>query len=180
MSRMASAWLEIIEQILGDFYVLDNATPDWLVDGETGRRLKVDQLYPELGLALHFKGSLGAARSVHLDEIELLEKDVRDTLRARLCHRAGIALVVVDAESDAPGDALNQLHTVLSAAARRIAQREVAKEAKLSLLPRVASAKETCQRILAQVSSPEDLMPFVQAWEDRQFGQGESSAAVNY
>jgi len=177
---MASAWLEIIEQILGDFYVLDNATPDWLVDRETGRRLKVDRLYPELGLALRFKGSLGVARSAYPDEIELLEENVRDTLRARLCHRAGIALVVIDAESDAPGDALNQLHTALSAAARRIAQREVAKEAKLSLLPRVASAKETCQRILAGVSSPKDLMPFVQAWEDRQFSQGESDAAVNY
>jgi hypothetical protein len=171
MSQTASAWLEIIEQTLGEFHTVDNATPDWLVDAETGRRLKVDKLYPEVGIAIRFKGSLSAPQSATLDEMDLIEEMARDEIRARLCHQAGIALVVIDADSDTPGRALAEMRSALSAAARRIAQRRVAQEAKLSLLPRIASAKAACQRLLDVVSTPEDLLPFAKAWEDRQFGQ---------
>jgi hypothetical protein len=179
MSQTASAWLEIIEQILGGFHAVDNATPDWLVDEETGRRLKVDKLYPELGIAVRFKGSLSAPRSADLDEMDLMEDAARDEIRARLCREAGIALVVIDADSDAPGRALARMHVALSAATRRIAQRRVVQEAKSSLLPRIASGKATCRRVMNAVSSPEDLLPFAKAWEDRQFGGGDSGALAN-
>jgi hypothetical protein len=171
MSRTIAAWLEIVEQILGEFHTVDNATPDWLVDQESGRRLKVDKLYPELGTAIRVKGLLGTSRSRDLDEMELMEEAIRDEIRARLCHEAGISLIVVDADSDAPGRALAEIHTALSTATRRIAQRRVAQEAKSSLLPRVASAKAACRRIMNVVSSPEDLLPFAQAWENGQFGE---------
>ena len=171
MSRTTAAWLEIVEQILGKFHTVDNATPDWLVDPESGRRLKLDKLYPELGIAIRFKGLLGASRSRDLDEMELMDEAIHDEIRARLCHKASIALVVVDADSDAPGRALAEMHTALSAATRRIAQRRVAQEAKSALLPRVAFAKTACRRIMNAVSSPQDLLPYAQAWEDRQFGE---------
>lgn len=180
MSQTASAWLEIIEQILGEFHAVDNATPDWLVDPETDRRLKVDKLYPELGIAIRFEGSLSTPQSAVLNEIDLMEKAARDEIRARLCHQAGIALMVVDADSDTPGEVLAEMRIALSAAARRIAQRRVTQEAKLSLLPRIASAKAACERILDIVSAPEDLLPFAKAWEDRQFGQEDEGAPVNY
>jgi len=171
MSRIAAAWLEIIEQILGAFHAVDNATPDWLVDQTSGRRLKVDRLYPELGIAIRFKGLLGASRSTDLDEMDLMEEATRDEARARLCRQAGIALVVIDADSNVPGRTLADMHTALSAAMRRIAQQRVAQETKSSFLPRIASAKATCRRVMNAVSSPEDLLPFAQAWEDRQFDE---------
>ena len=180
MSQTANAWLEIIEQILGGFHTVDNATPDWLVDEETGRRLKVDKLYPALGIAVRFKGSLSAPRSADLDEMDLMEEAARDEIRARLCREAGIALVVIDADSDAPGRVLAETHTALSAAIRRIAQRRVAQEAKSSLLPRIASAKAACRRVMDAVSSPEDLLSFAQAWEDRQFGGQDNGTPVDY
>jgi hypothetical protein len=180
MSRTANAWLEIIEQILGEFHVVDNATPDWLVDAETGRRFKVDRLYPELGMAIRFTGSISAPQSAVLDEMDLMEERTRDEIRARLCHQAGIALIVIDADSDDPGKVLAEMRIALSAAARRIAQRRVAQKAKLSLLPRIASAKATCRHLQDVVSTPEDLLPFAKAWENRQFGQGDSKAPVTY
>jgi hypothetical protein len=180
MSKTASAWLEILEQILGGFYAVDNATPDWLVDEKTDRRLKVDKLYPELGMAVRFRGSLSASHSASLDEMDLMEEATRDEIRLRLCREAGIALVVIDADSNTPGRALSEIRTALSAATRRVAQQRVSQEAKSSLLPRIASAKGVCRRILADVSSPEDLFPFAQAWEDRQFGGADSSTAVNF
>ncbi len=179
MSQTANAWLEIMEQILGEFQVTNNVTSDWLVDGEAGRRLKVDRLYPELGLAIRFKGSLSVARSARLDEIDLMEEAARDEIRARLCRQAGIALLVIDAESDTPGGTLAEIRTALNAAARRIAQRWVAQEARLSLFPRIASAKVTCQRILSVVSSLEDLLPFAEAWEGRPFAQKNDGAPAN-
>ena len=69
MSQSANAWLEIVERVFGGFCVVENATPDWLVDSETGRRFKVDKLYPELGLAIRFKGSLGTKIGVSAEFI---------------------------------------------------------------------------------------------------------------
>jgi hypothetical protein len=177
MSQIANAWLDIVARILGEFQTAENATPDWLVDGETGRRLKVDRLYPELGLTIRFKGSLSASRSAKLDEIDLLEEATRDEIRARLCRQAGVALVTIDAEGDAPGKVLAEICTALSAAARRIAQRRVAREAKLFLLPRIASAKATCRRILSVVSLSEDLFSFAEAREGKQFGEEDNNGA---
>lgn len=177
MSQTANAWLEIIERILGQFHSMENATPDWLVDPATGRRFKVDRLYPELAIAIRFKGSLAVAA---LDEMELMEEAARDETRAHLCRQAGIALVMIDASVDASGQALVEIRKALSAAARRIAQRRVAKEAKLDLLPRIASAKMACQRISEAISSPEDLLSFAKAWEDRQFGKKGGEAPPSY
>jgi hypothetical protein len=180
MSQTANAWLEIVERVLGGFHAVENATPDWLVDSETGRRFKVDKLYPELGLAIRFRGSLGVPGGIPLDEIELMEVAARDEMRAHLCRQVGVALVMIDANNDAPAKALVEICTALSAAARRIAQRRVAQEAKLNLLPRIASAKTACQRILSAVLLPDDLFSFAQAWEDRQFEQKDGGLPVNY
>jgi hypothetical protein len=179
MSQTANAWLEIVERILGEFHVVENATPDWLVDSETGRRFKVDRLYPELGLAIRFKGSLGLPGVAALDEIDLMEEAARDEMRAELCRQAGIMPVMINTDSDAPREALDEVLTALSAAARRIAQRRVAQEAKLDLLPRVAAAKTTCQEIMDVVSSPEDLVSFAEAWEDRQFAEESAASLLN-
>lgn len=175
--QTANAWLEILEQILGEFPAVDNATPDWLVDPETDRRLKVDKLYPELGVAIRFKGM---SHPVDLDELDQMEEAARSEVRARLCRQAGIALVEIDTDSDAPGKALDDMRTALSAAARRIAQRQVSQEAKRSLLPRIAWAKTTCQRIQNAVSLPQGLLSFAQAWEDRQFGQDDGAVQISY
>jgi hypothetical protein len=180
MSQTASAWLEIIEQTLGQFHAVDNATPDWLVDADTDRRLKVDKLYPELGIAIRFKGSVTKPQSAVLDAMDLMDERNRDETRIRLCHQAGIALLMIDTDSDNPGDMLAEMHSALSAAARRIAQRRVARKAKLSLLPRIASAKAVCQQLLNTVSTPEDLLPLAEAWERRQFRQENKGSAANY
>ncbi len=169
MSQTANAYLEIIEQILGEFHAVENATPDWLVDSNTGRRFKVDRLYPELGIAIRFKGILDQSGKSALDEIELMEETGRDETRARLCRQADIALVMLNVEENTPSKTLNEIHTALSAAARRIAQRRVAQRSKLDLLPRIASAKIKCRRILSEISSPKGILSLAQAWENRQF-----------
>jgi len=180
MSQTAAAWLEIVERVLGEFLVVENATPDWLVDSETGRRFKVDRLYPELGIAIRFKGSWGLPGGGGLDEIELMEERAHDEMRAHLCRQAGIALVTINPSDDDPAEVLGKMRAALSAAARRIAQRRVAQTAKLTLLPRIASAKMACQRVHDTISSPEDLLSFAKAWEDRQFEKQEFLLPIRY
>ena len=158
-------WLKIIEQILGEFHTLNNAAPDWLVDAETGSRLIVDRLYPELGLVIRFKG---AVRAEPQGEIAFMKESARDAIYERLCRQADMALVVIDPESDTPARALAELRTVLNAASRRIAQRKVAREAKLALLPRIASAKTACQRIAGAISSPDGLQALTQTGMEEQ------------
>ena len=150
LSQTVDSKLDVIERVLGEFIVLDNVMPDWLVDPKTGRRLVIDKLYPELGIAIRFKGALEGRgdRSKGADH---------DKLVADLCRRAGFALVAVDAGGDAFSQTLAEMRTALSAAARRVAQQRVAREVKLDLLPRIASAKSTCQRLLeamAEAPSP--------------------------
>jgi peptide/nickel transport system permease protein len=138
MQHRASKWRAIIDQIFDGFIPVDNATPDWLAVPGTGRRLSVDVLYPELGIAFWLR-----------DSSDDLQKDeaVRGGMRAALCRQAGIILVVVDGEPNAQSPTLAEICTALSAVARRVAHQRGAREAKLALLPRIASAKAKCQQI---------------------------------
>jgi peptide/nickel transport system permease protein len=135
MLQRARTGRNIVKQVLGQFMVVDNAAPDWLLDPETGRQLAVDKLYPELGIAIGFKNSQGTPP--------------RDETLAALCRQAGIKLILMRDGDQTTGQALTEIQTALSTAARRVAQRLVAREAKLDLLPRIASAQATCQQILS-------------------------------
>jgi peptide/nickel transport system permease protein len=151
MQQSANAWRAIIDQIFDDFIPVDNATPEWLEVPATGQQLGVDILYPELGIAVWFKGSL---------DILQPHEGARGGMRATLCRQAGIILIVVDGELNAQSRTFAQTRAALSAVARRVAQQQGAREAKLALLPRIASAKATCEQICEDLSTnPSEYTP---------------------
>jgi peptide/nickel transport system permease protein len=123
-----------IEQVFAEFQSVENATPGWLEDPRSGSRLAVDVLYPELGIAIQFRDH-PAERASH----ELL---------ADLCRQAGAWLVTLDPQAEIPARTLFDLRTALSSVARRVAQWEGPPEVKLRIMPRIASAKATCQQLL--------------------------------
>jgi hypothetical protein len=139
VSQRASTGLEIVEQVFGEFLAVDKTAPNWLVEPSTNRRLVVDRLYPELGIVIQFNDSPAASPWIGV---------ISDTELEGLCRQAGVALVKVDAHGDISAQTLVTMRDALSAAARRVAQRPVAREAKLDLVPRIASAKATCHRLL--------------------------------
>ena len=145
MQQRASTWRAIIDQIFDGFIPVDNVAPDWLEVPGTGRRLSVDILYPELGIAVWFKNSR-----------DVLQRDdvARGGMRATLCRQAGIILIVADGDFSAQSPTLAQTRAALSAVARRVAQQKGAREVKLALLPRIASAKATCEQICEDLSKP--------------------------
>jgi peptide/nickel transport system permease protein len=129
-----------VERILAGFLVAAEVAPTWLVDAETGLSLTIDRLYPELGLAIWYRDARVPSRH-------------EERLRA-LCRQAGISLVVVQPEEPPTHQALVQLHAALSAAARRVAQQRGARQVKLDLLPRIASAKALCRRLMEASPAP--------------------------
>lgn len=143
MTDAKHAGRDMVDRVLGEFIAIENAAPAWLVNPATGRHLAVDRLYPQLGLAVHF--------TPHQRSAETCE-----TLAA-LCRQAGMTLVAVESDGAVSPQTLSELRTALNTAARRIAQQRTARKAKLSLLPRIASAQATCQQLLT--AAPEQRLP---------------------
>ena len=57
-------WREVLARIFAGCDAKYAVTPEWLVNPDTGRRLKLDCLYPEIGVAVRFVGLEGTAASV--------------------------------------------------------------------------------------------------------------------
>jgi peptide/nickel transport system permease protein len=137
---------------------VDSATPDWLEVPETGRRLMVDKLYPQLGIAVWFKGYRHGRQQDQLTYEQTL---------SRLCHRAGFALIVLNAKDEISVQKLAEINTALSTSARHIAQGKAAPETKADLLPRIAAAKATCRRIQEKLSSRPQARQTSIRWQQR-------------
>ena len=129
---------EAIEQVFKEFQPVEYATPGWLEDPGSGSRLAVDILYPELGIAIQFTDHRAARSS--------------NELLADLCHQAGAWLVTLDPQAEISARTLSELRTALSSVARRVAQWGGPLEVKLRIIPRISSAKTTCQQLLDQPS----------------------------
>ncbi len=125
---------EVLEEVLGDFWAVEDAQADWLVETGTGERFTVSWLYPELGLAVSFGMDGGRASRVLAD----------------LCRRAGIALVTMEADQPVSSMAMREMLVALSGTSRRVAQQLGAHQVKLDLMPQIAIAKAACQRFLEQ------------------------------
>jgi peptide/nickel transport system permease protein len=144
MQQSANVWRAIIDQIFDGFIPVDAATADWLEVPGTGHKLDVDILFPELGIAVWFEDS---------QDVLLPHEVAPGGMRATLCHQAGIFLIVAGGELNAKSRTLAQTRAALSAVARRVAQQKGAQKAKLALLPRIASAKATCDQICNDLSA---------------------------
>jgi ABC-type dipeptide/oligopeptide/nickel transport system permease component len=139
------SWAGALTRVFGDFVSIEDVVPRWLVEPGTGRRLGVDVLYPELGIALWFKGPRGQARTGSSEHGVTL---------ADLCRRAGVCLVVIDTAAAVDSQTLLEIRAALSSTARRVAQQQGARRVKQDLLPRIASAKTTCQKIIDDLAKP--------------------------
>jgi peptide/nickel transport system permease protein len=161
--QTAQTGQQLVEQVFADFMAVDDARPDWLVEPTTGRSHVVDRLYPELGIAIRFNEGPMATRR---------DMTSRDGSLRKLCRQAGVSLVVMDAQGDVSRRALDEIYAALSATARRVAQQKGAPAVKLDLLPRIASAKATCQQYIQSVeqvakSRPKHRIGRWQRWQRR-------------
>jgi len=162
------AWQEILARIFEGFEVREDFSPSWMVNPYTGRRLKLDRYYPELGIALRFVGGLRTQnRRVSDEEWETEEK--RDAIREWLCEKQGVALVRIDPEHTEPRQQVWRIRAALSHTSRMLAQSDVSLEYKRTLAPRIAAARRRCEEIARRLNRPEDLRQFAELWQDRNY-----------
>lgn len=161
------AWREILARTMQDFAVETDVSPAWLVNPATNRRLKLDLLYPEVGLAVRFVG-LTAKGQPKQSDWELQEEAQRDQTREELCRQHGVELLLLDADHPDPGEQMRRLRTILSRLSRILAQSARPDLDKQALTPRLAEARGRLDDIARRVKSPDNLALFAELWRDRE------------
>jgi hypothetical protein len=164
-----NAWREILTRVFDGFTVEYDVTPDWLVNPETKRRLKLDLLYPEIGIAIRFHGLQGRERHQRPSLKEEQQQKTRDAVRADLCEAYGITLVNINVEGGEPKAILRELSMVLSNSSRRLAKSDLPATHKGTLIEQVSQARSRLDDIARRVRRTQDLKLYAELWQDRQY-----------
>jgi len=165
----ANAWREVLARVFEGFEVRHDVTPDWLVNPETNRRLKLDVLYPEIGVAVRLMGLRGKQRRQRLSLEEEMQQQARDAARIALCEAHGVSLVGIDVVTGEPKAILRELSAALSRANRRLAKSDRPPTEKVRLMEQVSQARSRLDAIARRLRRPEDLKLYAELWEDRQY-----------
>ncbi len=156
--RVTNGWREILARIFADFTARPNVSPEWLVNPATNRRLKLDLLYSDIGVAVRFEGQQGQQRH----RLSLQEEDqqrVRFDARVEVCWQHGIQLVVIDVVGGKAARVFQQIDTALSRAA----------DLAPTLRRQIVTARRTASGLSLKVRSEDDLALYADLWTDRQY-----------
>lgn len=164
-----NAWREVLARVFDGFVARHDVTPEWLVNPETNRRLKLDVLYPQVGVAVRFSGLQGQGRRRRPSLEEEQQQETRDSARAALCEAHGISLVVIDLVTGEPKAILRELSMALSNASRRIAKSDRPHADKGLAVERVSQARSRLNTIARRLRRAEDLKLYAELWQDRQY-----------
>ena len=118
--------------------------------------MKLDQLYPQAGLAVRFVG-LTAKGQPKQSDWELEEDALRDQTREELCRQHGVELFLLDPDHPHPNEQLQRLRTILSRLSRTLAQSDRPNQDKATIMPRLAEARGRLDDITRRVKSPDNL-----------------------
>ncbi|MHB0875347.1 MAG: hypothetical protein ACYC5O_04800 [Anaerolineae bacterium] len=162
------AWREIVTRVFEGFEVQRDLAPDWLVNPDTGRLLKLNYFYPEIGLAVRLEGMRGREQRREPDEVEYQRRREREAIRERLCEERGIRLLRFDVY-DEPAEVYAAFRTALSWALRQAAKAELSAEGKLALVDRLRTARDRLEEIRAAARTSRDLKTWADLWVDRAY-----------
>ena len=160
-------WREILARVMDGFQRQEDVSPAWLVNPATNRPLKLNQLYPEVGLAIRFVGLTAKGQPRQSDEEAQTEAE-RDEIRAELCRQNDAELMLIDPDYAHPPEQFQRLRSTLSRLSRTLAQSDRPEEDKLAFMPRLADARAQLDDISRRVRSPEDLGLYADLWRDRE------------
>lgn len=177
MINYVNAWREILTRTLDGFAVEHNVSPDWLVNPATKRHLKLDLLYPEIGLAIRFSGLRGSQRRRSQGLPEKAQQRVRDSARSDLCEARGVSLADLHMAKSEPHELFNELELAMSRATRRLDKSETVPPTEKSiLLERLKRARGELRMLSRTIKTEQDLNIYLDLWRDRQFQEGEADA----
>lgn len=170
MYLVMNAWREILARTLEGFNEQDNVSPAWLINPATKRKLKLDKLYPDAGIAVRFIG-LTAKGQGRQSDWEVQENEQRDQTRAELCRLNGVQLVTIDLNDD-PVKQFDHLLSILSRASRLLAQSDRPARQKQQWMPILSAAHDRAMRLRGLLAkNPEQMMAvWSESWRDRELG----------
>ncbi|MEX1019330.1 MAG: hypothetical protein WDZ49_06705 [Litorilinea sp.] len=165
-----SAWREILARIFEGFQRQDNASPPWLVNPATKRRLKLDMYYPEIGFAVRFIG-LTAKGQGRQSDWEVLEEEQRDQTRAELCRQNQVQLLLIEPLED-PIKLMDTLARLLLRSFRAMDQRDLPEADRQRGLRRIDAARSRAGELRSLINrEPEQMMTNLAAsGRDREAG----------
>ncbi|MBN1220655.1 MAG: hypothetical protein JXM69_17170 [Anaerolineae bacterium] len=154
------AWREILARIFDKIEVKYNVQPEWLVNPATNRRLKLDLLYPEIGVAIYLAGLQGKQRR-HRPSLEEEEQArIRAQARVEVCRAHGVELIVVEA-GDEPNTIFHNIDLALSRAKQRATGYKAAQK--------IGQARASSAELARRIKSYADLSLYAELWQDRQY-----------
>ena len=170
MYLVMNAWREILARTFEGFNEQDNVSPAWLINPATKRKLKLDKLYPDAGIAVRFIG-LTAKGQGRQSDWEAQESEQRDQTRAELCRLNGVQLITLDLNDD-PVKQFDHLLTISSRASRLLAQSDRPARQKQQWMPILSAAYDRANRLRGLLTkNPEQMMAvWSESWRDRELG----------
>lgn len=166
-----NAWREILARVFANLSAQDNVMPEWLINPATRRRLKLDRLYPDLGVAIRFEG-LQARGQGRQSDWEVMENEQRDDTREDLCRQHGVELVRIDIHEEDVPKTLDALVRALSRAGRTIQQKPLKPAESARWMETVAAARSRAGELRGLIArNPEQMLSNLSdAWRDRELG----------
>ncbi|MEW5959650.1 MAG: hypothetical protein AB1801_18145 [Chloroflexota bacterium] len=159
--QITNAWSEILARVFEHIEVKFNVTPEWLVNPATNRRLKLDLLYPQLGLAIRFEGLQVKQRRQRLSLEEEAQQQVRASARVEVCRAHGIELVVIDVAAEHPHHVFREIDLGFSRAKQRTKNK--------AFIRQITQARTAAAALARRINSPGDLRLYADLWQDRQY-----------
>ncbi len=167
-ANLVNGWREVLARIFDGFETEYGLTPDWLVNPDTNRRLKLDYFFPELSTAVRFVGLEGTARKQRKSDDEVVAEESREEARAAVCRAHGVVLISIDPDGD-PRTALRNIETGLARASSQLAHSTATPHAqKQKLMPMLSQARRRAGEFTTKLTVPEKLNIYAEMWWDRQ------------
>ena len=167
-ANLVNGWREVLARIFDGFEVEYGVTPEWLINPETNRRLKLDHLYSDVGLAVRFIGLEGVQRRGRKSDEEVAAEENREAARAAICRQHGVVLISIDPDGE-PRTALRTLEMGLARAAAQLAQNTaVPHTRKQKLMPALSAARRRAGEFTTKLDPPQRLGLYAEMWWDRQ------------
>ncbi|NJN81227.1 MAG: hypothetical protein HC802_02345 [Caldilineaceae bacterium] len=163
-----NAWREILARTFEGLTGQDNVSPKWLVNPATGRRLKLDRFYPDIGFAVRFVG-LTAKGQGRQSDWDVLETQQRDQTRAELCRLNDVQLLLVD-PLDEPTKQLDLLFRLLTRAHRVLLQSQRSEQERRQFASLLEAARTRATQLRTSVNkNPDQMMAnLAESWRDRE------------
>jgi hypothetical protein len=166
--NLVNGWREVLARIFEGFDAELNLSPEWLINPETNRRLKLDYLYRDVNLAIRFVGLEGSGPKRRKSDQEVVAEQEREDAREAVCREHGVVLVSIDPD-DEPRNALRRLESGLARSAAQLAQNgKVPHARKQALMPLLSQARRRAGEFTTKLTVPEKLGIYAEMWYDRQ------------